>query len=520
MSLLRHSRHAFSAFRPDSIAQRLLLYIILCSSGATLLATSLQLYLDYRRDIDVIDTRLNEIESSYLASIGASLWNLDIKQLELQMDGIMRLPDMQLVEVIELGEPMLAPLHLTRGTPLQQRVLMRDYPIIHQLPDSERQIGSLRVQVSLTAVYQRLWDKAIVIFLSQGVKTFLVSLFILYIVYFLVTRHLSQISQFLQRWDMRNPDERLHLDRGRHERNDELHHVVSAFNNMADKLVQTYAQLRTTNEQLQEDIAARIAAETEVVRLNMHLEQRVHQRTAELEAANKELGTFCYSVSHDLRAPLRRIEGFRRLLKENYLAHIDETGQHYLNRIEAGTREMADMIDSFLRLSRATQGEMDVQRQDLSQLGREIAARLRERDPDRSLDILIQPNMEDDIDRRFFEVLLNNLLENAWKYSRNSPHAKITFGRVLKAGEWVYHVTDNGVGFDMAYANRLFSPFNRLHRAEEFEGMGIGLATVQRIVARHGGRIWAESVPGEGACFYFTLWSRNNVNGDGNHSPG
>lgn len=513
----RSIRDIFYALKNYGIARRLLLYIIIFSSGVTLIATSWQLYTDYQRDLDVINSRLNEIEGGYIGSISASLWNLDIKQLELQLDGIKHLPDIKAVEIHERNEEFSKPLHLLRGEKGTRNIIVRDYPIIHNVSGEIREIGTLTIQVSLTEVYQRLWDKAIVILLSQGIKTFLVSLFTLYIFYYLVTHHLTTIAKFLRNFDVEKEPQKLSLHRKPSPREDELDLVVKAFNNLSQDLHQAYENLRDTNKRLEEDNIARRKAEEEVNRLNAVLEQRVRQRTAELEAANKELGTFCYSVSHDLRAPLRRIEGFRRILREEYEEKLGEKGRHYLSRIEAGTREMAEMIDSFLRLSRATQGEMVVQTINISDQVNDVLNRIQEREPHRQIMLIIEPDVYADVDKRFFDVLLNNLLDNAWKYSRHQEISKIVFGVTLLNDETVYYISDNGVGFDMAYADRLFSPFNRLHKAEEFDGVGIGLATVQRIVARHGGRIWTQSAPGEGATFYFTLWSRNKESGHGNN---
>jgi light-regulated signal transduction histidine kinase (bacteriophytochrome) len=232
------------------------------------------------------------------------------------------------------------------------------------------------------------------------------------------------------------------------------------------------------------------------------------------------LASFCYSVSHDLRAPLRRIEGFRRILVEDYGQNLNGEGIHYLSRIEAGTKEMADMIDSFLRLSRATQGELKVERTDLSQLVQNVFNHQQERDPDRRAKLEVAPNITADVDRRIFEVLITNLLDNAWKYSRQRDEARIRFAHDRSAGYSVYSISDNGAGFDMKHADRLFTPFSRLHKAEDFDGIGIGLATVQRIIARHGGRIWAKSAPGAGATFYFTLWERNTEREQGHYSVG
>lgn len=510
MRITRHLANAFSGTKNYRIAKRLLLYIIIFSSFVTLIATSIQLYTDYKRDIDVINSRLNEIERGHLASISASLWNLDIKQLELQMDGIKQLPDILSVEILEKTDPFSEPLYLSRGIKSNDKRLSRQFPITHRVGEDIRQIGTLSVQASLTEVYERLWDKVIFILLSQGIKTFLVSMFILYIFYFLVTRHLTELARFVKNVDAEKMQRQLILHRKRQQSSDELDDVVTAFNEMTLKLFHTYAQLRDINHRLEEDIIARRKAEEEVVRLNIKLEQRVRQRTSELEAANKELGAFCYSVSHDLCAPLRRVEGFRRILSENYHEKLDDQGQHYLARIEAGTREMAEMIDNFLRLSQATQGEMDVQKHNISEMAKVITTHIHEQNPNRKVAVEIKPDIFADVDRHFFEVLLTNLFDNAWKYSRNNPAAQIAFGTLPDSEQPVYYLADNGAGFDMAYASHLFTPFTRLHKSDEFEGVGIGLATVKRIISRHGGRIWAESSPGQGATFYFTLWSRDS----------
>lgn len=512
MTNIESNKKRLFLFKRDSIAQRLLLYIIIFSSFVTLISTSFQLYTDYTRDIDLINGRLNDIENSYLASISASLWNLDIKQLELQMDGIKHLPDIKTVEVIEKTDNFSNPLYLIRGIKDNEKGLFRSFPIIHQSSNENKHIGTLSIHASLNEVYQRLLDKAIVILLSQGIKTFLVSMFTLYIFYIFVTRHLTEMANFVKNIDSETLHEKLILRRHVHHKNDELDHVVEAFNNMSENLAKTYGKLKEANSRLERDIIARQKAENEVIHLNRVLEQRVKQRTSELEAANKELDSFCYSVSHDLRAPLRRVEGFRKIFSDGYHSIIDSKGQHYLSRIEAGTREMAGMIDSFLHLARNTQGEMNIKSYNISEIAKTAISNIRERDPERNINIYIQENMHANVDKHFFEVLLNNLLENAWKYSRNENLTKISFSEDTASGESIYCITDNGAGFDMAYADRLFSPFSRLHKQEDFEGVGIGLATVQRIIARHGGKIWAKSSPQQGAKFYFSLWSKDTDN--------
>lgn len=508
------------ALKRPGIGQRLLFQIILFSSLITLVATVFQLYTDYQRDVSLIKTRLDDIEGSYLGSISASLWNLDIQQLQLQLDGIAQLPDIKSVTVQESPENVTSPLQITRGETGGNNVITRHYPIVYHLSSGSRQIGTLTVHASLSQVYARLREKVVVILLSQGVKTFLVSLFILYIVYRLITAHLARISERVSRFEISQPQPPLTLDRSPPKQPDELDHVVNAFNTLSRNLRQAYEHMQEVNQALAQDIIARRQAEEEVKHLNAVLEQRVRQRTAELEAANRELASFCYSVSHDLRAPLRRIEGFRRILNDSYHEEFDDKGRHYLDRIAAGTREMADMIDSFLRLSRATQGELNVEIVDLSASVQRIFDEYRERDPHRQVELETGDGISAPVDRHLFNMLLSNLLDNAWKYSEHCDHAVVRFGFKEEDGERIYYLADNGDGFDMQYADRLFAPFSRLHSNSEFDGVGIGLATVQRIINRHGGRIWAESRPGEGAIFYFTLWERNTDREQGNHLVG
>lgn len=281
--------------------------------------------------------------------------------------------------------------------------------------------------------------------------------------------------------------------------------MARTFNGMMDALEERQEELKAVNMALEADIQARLKAEEEVRELNTQLENRVIQRTAELEAANNELSAFSYSVSHDLRAPLRRIEGFAQVVVDEYAGGLDERANHFLQRIRAGASEMSIMIDSFLRLSRLSRGEMRVEPIDLSELAEEIVAVLRE-NSDLKVTVFIEKHLVVQADRALLKLAVENLFTNAWKFTRTSKDAHITFTMSIEQDRKIYKIEDNGAGFDMAVANRLFTPFGRLHRADEFEGTGIGLATVQRVIARHGGRVWAEGRPGAGAIFSFTLW--------------
>jgi light-regulated signal transduction histidine kinase (bacteriophytochrome) len=232
----------------------------------------------------------------------------------------------------------------------------------------------------------------------------------------------------------------------------------------------------------------------------------VERKRAEesIRQLNKELEAFSYSVSHDLRAPLRAIDGFSQVLLEDSAEQLDAQGRAHLDRIRQASQRMARLIDDLLALSRLGRTELRASDVDVSAMGRTVAAELAERDRSRRVTWQIAPGLEARADPRLLQIALANLLENAWKFTRHQPEAVVALG-ARQNGEHVFYVQDNGVGFDMAYASKLFSPFQRLHAQTEFEGTGIGLVTVQRIVHRHGGRIWVESAPGQGTTFYFTL---------------
>jgi light-regulated signal transduction histidine kinase (bacteriophytochrome) len=253
---------------------------------------------------------------------------------------------------------------------------------------------------------------------------------------------------------------------------------------------------------LQAEVQERQQAEQAVRTLNQGLQRVI----IELQAVNKELEAFSYSVSHDLRAPLRSIDGFSQALLEDYEDELDETAQDYLRRIRSATQRMGQLIDDLLNLSRLMRSEMQLESVDLTLMAREICTEVQESHPERQVEYIIQPGLRATGDSRLLQMLLTNLLDNAWKFTSKHSQARIEFGSIPQDSDIpVYFIRDDGAGFDMAYTSKLFGPFQRLHRVDEFPGTGIGLAIVQRIVHRHGGRIWAEGVVEQGATFYFTL---------------
>lgn len=245
--------------------------------------------------------------------------------------------------------------------------------------------------------------------------------------------------------------------------------------------------------------------EEEIRELNARLERRVAERTAALTIANRELEGFAYSVAHDLRQPLRGLDGFSLALLEEYGSKLDEQARDYLRRIRAGAVRMGQLIDDLLKLANIARSEVHKERVDLSALTLAVVSNLRKSDPGRPVELSIRPGIEVEGDPRLLRVVLENLLGNAWKFSAQRHPARTEFGAVEHDGQKAYFVRDSGAGFDMAYVGKLFAPFQRLHGAKEFPGSGVGLASVERIIRKHGGKVWAEGAVDKGATFYFTL---------------
>lgn len=355
-----------------------------------------------------------------------------------------------------------------------------DVMLVHSISFQGHREGLIFIQSDERMLYARV-KRYVAIALTVLILSLIVALLLSHIARRSIAEPVSHLADIARRVS-REKNYRVRAQRGRAET--ELAVLVETFNEMLEQIEQQDSSLRAAHNEL---------------------ERRVEQRTAELSAANKELESFSYSVSHDLRSPLRSIDGFSQALADDYEDKFDSAAKSHLQRIRAASQKMGVLIDDLLNLSRVTRAEMKHEPVDLSAMAVSIASEFMKRNEQRQVEWSIKDGMQAFGDTRLLQIVLDNLLGNAWKYTSKHERARIEFGQEQHNGGMAYFVRDDGAGFDAEYSARLFGAFQRLHGATEFPGTGVGLATVQRIVLRHGGKVWGEGAVEKGATFYFTL---------------
>jgi len=479
-----------------------LLWVILVTSSAALVAAGLAI-VTYEA-ISFRQQRVAELstQAAILGAIStAALVFNDTKAAQEYLSTLKELPEVTAAIIYDNNGKVFATYQREDSSVSEppaveadgQRMENGDLLLFRHIRAQRETVGTIHLRASLDLGDRLLRYAAIVLLVLVG--SLLVALALSEKLQVLVSAPLLAVTQ-MARNVITHQDYSGRVEKRSH---DEVGILVDAFNQMLSQIQQREVALRV-------EILEHQSARQEVAALNQTLEKRVAERTMQLEAVNKELETFAYSVSHDLRTPLRSIDGFTTILQESYAEQLNAQGQNYFRRIRAATQRMSDLIDDLLKLSRTVRSEMNFVTVNLSELAHAVAKELQDSTPDRKVTFSIAPNMIVRADATLMRTVLENLLGNAWKFTgKREKDARIEVGNTTDIGNAVYFVRDNGVGFDMKYADKLFGTFQRLHAITEFEGTGIGLANVQRIIHRHSGKVWANATLGQGATFFFTL---------------
>jgi signal transduction histidine kinase len=475
------------------IGVRLLTFILLFSSLVTLISTLSQLYFDYRQQVSSIEARMSDIEKGYADSLAAGLWNVDPEQLQLQLNGIVRLSDIRFAQVREVARGATKPLLVTAGKPAEKSYLRHEIPLVFTSQNVPHLVGYFTIGATLDDVYQRLMNTAVVILISQGIKTFIVSMFIIFIFYRLVTRHIVDIAFFLDKHDSRQSAPQLTLMRKPRPLPDELDRMVEAINAMSNDLYTTNLELAGANVELENDIAIRQAKE-----------QEMRQMIEKLVEANAALDRFAYIASHDLKEPLRNITSFTQLLSKRYVGKLDKDADEYIAFVVASAQRMYDLIDDLTVFSSISSKETKFSLVSSQSACENALQNLRESIKENKAEISVDqlPNVQGD-SIQLMEVF-QNLIGNAIKFHRPGERSKVRVTVEEDGNYWRFAVADNGIGVASSKQD-IFEIFRRLHTVTEYPGTGIGLAICKSVIQRHKGQIWFETKPGVGTIFYFTL---------------
>ncbi len=468
--------------------------ILIVSSGFAFLL----FYQQYQTQLDKRKTEGSLMAKLLARDVRLAVFSGNRDEILQSARGIMSLPDVQSVEIFNreglligrLANPYRQDISYSVFSELIPGLLNRqleEHLIVgrHWGGDPEAAIGSVKVTVDESRAEARL-NKTIFMALLATMLFLAFGILAAFKLAKSMSRPIAQLSACATA--LKNGDDSV---RASIETSDELGDLAQSFNSMIEAI-------RMRTKDLEEALE-------ELYQLNVALEDKVQKRTDQLEGANRELESFNYSASHDLRAPLTRLAGFCDALREEYAEKLDAQGIHYIDRISATGEQMSRVLAALLTLYQVQQREMTPRSLDLSELVSAVAASLRQREPERDVSFIIQESVMIYGDMKLIWLALENLLGNAWKFTKGRSDARIEFGKMEKNGDTVCYIRDNGAGFDMAYYEKLFQPFQRLHNNDEFQGTGVGLAIVQRIISRHGGRIWLESSEGVGTTCYLTL---------------
>jgi len=465
----------------DRIARRLIVLIVAFSAAITLLISVVQLVFEYRELRRDMDRALDGV-GIFVPSLSGSVWNFDEAQIQLTLDALNHLPNFERISVATPdGKKRWA-----SGAASSAQTVARTYSLRQRLRGVETEIGTLEVVASLDAIYRQAAASALSIVVGNGLMIFFVALFLLFLFRRLVTARLERLAHKVSAIGPKlfSAEEARRQPQSIPARLDELDAVDWTLDNTSNELQRAHEEIR---------------------KLNAQLEARVKERTAQLEAANADLESFSYSVSHDLRAPLRAIDSFAAIIDEDYAPVLDDEGRRLFRLVRVNAQKMGQLIEDILAFSRAGRRELNMTRLDMTALVREVWQGLEPQWQGRALELRLSEMPAAWGDTATIRQTWQNLLANAVKFTRGCAPAVIEVSGAIAGAECVYCVKDNGAGFDPAYASKLFGLFQRLHGMEEFEGTGVGLSIVKRFVVKHGGRVWAEGRPGAGASFYFSL---------------
>jgi signal transduction histidine kinase len=459
---------------------------------------ALLFYQQYRSEHEKMSIEGNLTARLLARDVRLAVFAGDHAQVSAAATGVMSLPDVQSLEVLDRSGNQLA--HLDRPQ-VREATYIEFTAVIPGLinrqmeqslivgktwgGDPDAAIGTVRVVMDETRLRNQ-FKRLVLMALATTLAFLALGILAAFYLARSMTRPLLRLSAGAAALEQGDDSVRVEVATS-----DEIGQLAIAFNTMVDAI-------RTRNFELQ-------AALDELSRLNQQLEEMVRKRTSELEAANRELASFNYSASHDLRAPLNRLAGFCEALREEYGDRLDDTGRLYLERIAAVGDQMNRVLSAMLTLYQVQQREMNVRPLDLSEIVQAVNATLRETYQGRQMELVVQEGVMVNGDMKLLWLALENLLGNAWKFTTGRDPGRIEFGMMEREGEQTCFIRDNGAGFDMTYADKLFTPFQRLHNSEDFPGTGVGLAIVQRIMARHGGRIWLDSEEGAGTTCFFVL---------------